>query len=58
VGQNPVGDSNIEKFCDRTSAYSQKEWAFLFLNDLRVANDESRFLELNGQGERDFCEIK
>jgi hypothetical protein len=25
-----VGDSNIEKWCDRTSAYSENEWAFLF----------------------------
>jgi hypothetical protein len=31
VGQNPVGDSNIEKWRDRTQAYSQKEWAFCFL---------------------------
>jgi hypothetical protein len=31
VGQNPVGDSNIEKSREQIEACSQKEWAFLFL---------------------------
>jgi hypothetical protein len=38
VGQDPEGDSNIEKFSDRFKACSQKEWAFLFFNDLRTRN--------------------